>query len=90
MGPAQRHRELVAHLAPQGASLGKPQVVGVGGASSTDQTRLRCHEFEMGFVAVAARLADGEFALLDFCGTGVGLSRRRIGWLVIDGWLRGD
>jgi hypothetical protein len=31
MGSAQRHRELVAHLASHCAQLGEPQMVGVGG-----------------------------------------------------------
>jgi glycerol dehydrogenase-like iron-containing ADH family enzyme len=58
MGSAQRHRELVAHLSSHRAKLSEPQVVGVSGASPTDQTRLRCHEFEMSFVAMPTRLAD--------------------------------
>src|ERR1700730_2719273 len=58
MASAQRHRELVAYLASHCAGLREPQVVGVGGASSTDKTRLRRHEFEVGFVAMPTRLAD--------------------------------
>ena len=40
MASAQRHRELVAHLASHCAELGEPQMVGISGASSTNQTRL--------------------------------------------------
>src|SRR6266853_6820026 len=34
MASAQRHRELVAHLASHRAELGEPQMVGVGGLRS--------------------------------------------------------
>ena len=65
MGSAERDREFVTDLAPQRAGLGEPKMVGIGRASAADQTGLRGHEFEMGLVAMAARLADGEFAFLD-------------------------
>jgi hypothetical protein len=89
VGSAQRYRELVADLAPHGAGLSEPQMVRVSGASPAYKTGLRCHELEVSLVAMAARLADGEFALLDFCGTSVGLKRCRSRRVVI-GWLRGD
>jgi hypothetical protein len=69
MRSAKRHRELVADLTPHRAGLSEPQMVGVGGASAANQTRLRCHELEVDLVAMSARLADGEFAFLDFCRT---------------------
>jgi hypothetical protein len=58
MGSAQRYRELIADLSPHGAGLCEPQMVGVRGTSPANQTRLRRHEFEVGFVAMATRLAD--------------------------------
>ena len=77
MGSAQGHRELVAHLASHCVELSEPQVVGVGGASPTDQARLRCHEFEVSFVAMPARLPDRELGFLDLGGSGIGL---KSGW----------
>src|SRR5258708_30026169 len=88
MGSAQRHREFVAHLAPHRPELGEAQVVGVGGAPPANQTRLRCHEFEMILVALPTRLADREFAFVDFGGRGVGLNMRQSRWVVVDGRLR--
>ena len=82
MGSAQRYRELVADLAPHRAGLCEPQMVGVCGASAADQTRLRGHEYEVGLVAVATWLADGELAFLDFGGTGFGLERC-LSWRVV-------
>ena len=73
MNSAKGYRELVAHLASHRAELGEPQVVGVGGASSTDKTRLRCHEFEVRFLAMPTRLADRKLAFLDSRGSGTGL-----------------
>ena len=73
MNPAQGHRELVADLQPHRPRLGESKVVGVGGASAADQTRLRRHEFEMGFIAQPSRLAEGEVAFVDFGGSCVGL-----------------
>jgi hypothetical protein len=54
-------------------------MVGVGGASAADQTRVRRHKLEVGFVAVAARLADSEETFVNFCGSSVGLKRCRSG-----------
>jgi hypothetical protein len=45
-------------------------MVGVGGASRADQTGLRSHEFEVGFVAEPARLAERQDALVDLAGSG--------------------
>src|SRR5450755_2027287 len=81
MGPAERDRELVADLAPHCAGLGKPKMVGVSRASAANQTRLRCNKLEMAFIAMPTRLADREFAFLDFGGSSLGLKmcRRRHG-----------
>jgi hypothetical protein len=58
MDSAQRYGELIADLEPHRAGLGEPQMVGVGGASSTDQTGLRGNELEVGFVAKPTGLAN--------------------------------
>jgi hypothetical protein len=71
-------------IARRRAGLGESQKVGVSGASAADQTGLRRHEFEVGLVAMAARLTDGEFAFVDFGGTSVGFKmcrRRTAGFL---------
>ena len=73
MNSAQGHGELVAHLQPHRPRLGKSEVVGVGWASSADQTRLRRHEFEMGFITQSTWLAEGELALVDLGGSYIGL-----------------
>ena len=57
MGSAQRYRELIADLAAHRARLREFQMVGVGGTSRADQTRLRCHEFEVGFVTKPTRFS---------------------------------
>jgi transposase len=83
-----RHRDgsdrarwkLFAHLASHRAELGEPQVVGISGASPTEKARLRCHEFEVSFVAMPTRLAD-RFAFLNFGGRSIGPKMRR--------WRRG-
>ena len=88
VGPAQRDGKLVADLAPHGAGLGELQVVGISGAPCADQARLRSDEFEVGFVAQPARLADGEHALVYLAGSDVdGYQIRRF---VIDGRLCRD
>jgi hypothetical protein len=66
MSSAQRYCKFVADLAPHRAGLGKSKMVGVSGASTADQTRLRCHEIEVRFIAMAAWFTDGEFALWIF------------------------
>jgi len=40
MSATKRNRELVADLAAERRRLGKPQVVGIGGAAPAHQTRL--------------------------------------------------
>ena len=90
MGSAQRYGELVADFSPHRPGLGESQMMRVSGASPANETRLRCHELEMGLVTVPARLADGKLAFLDFAGTGAGLERGRIRRAIINDRLGGD
>jgi hypothetical protein len=53
---AQRDREFVAHLSPEGPRLGKPEMMGIGGFSTADEARLRGHELAMAFVTEATWL----------------------------------
>ena len=81
MDSAQRYSELVADLEPHCAGLGEPQMVGVGGASSTDQTGLRRNEPEVGFVAKSTGVADRKYTFVDLPGSvvvNVCRSRREI------------
>jgi hypothetical protein len=48
-------------------------MVRVSGASAADETWLRCHEFEMGFIAQSTRLAERKFAFIDLAGSCVDL-----------------
>ena len=73
MGSAEGYRELVAYLTSHCAELSEPEMVSVSGASPADKTRLRRHEFKVGFIAMAAGLADRKLAFFDFGGSGVGL-----------------
>jgi len=68
MRSAQRYGVFVTDLAPHCAGLCEPQMVGVSGTSSADQTGLRCYELEVGLVAEPAHLADREHALVDLAG----------------------
>jgi len=83
VGTAERHRELVADAAPQGPGLHESKVMGVRRLPPTNEARLRRHELQMGAIAVAARLAQREGALVDMPSNGVlhelrfGLRRRR-------------
>jgi hypothetical protein len=70
MRSAKRHGEFVADLSSYRPRLRKAEMVGVGGTSAANQTWMRCDEFEMALVAMPARLADREFALLDFARSG--------------------
>ena len=82
MNPAQRYRELVAHLEPHRPRLGESEMVGVSGASSADQAWQRGHEFEVGLVAQSTWLTERQLALIDLGGGCVGLlmlwSRRAV------------
>jgi hypothetical protein len=56
-------------LSPNCAGLGEPEMVGVGRASSADQTGLRGNELEVGFVAKPTGLADRKYTFVDLCGS---------------------
>ena len=90
MSSAQGYRELVAHLEPHRARLGESEMVSVSGASRANQTRLRCHEFEVSFIAQSTRLAERQLAFIDPGGSYVGFLLYRSRGVVIDRWLRGD
>jgi len=63
--PAQRHGELIAHLAPEGRKLRKPKMVSVRGLASADQAWLLGDESDMGLVPNAARLRQSKRTLVD-------------------------
>ena len=65
VGAAQRHRELIADPAAQGPWLHESEVMGVARLPPTEQAWLRCHELQMGAIAVAARFAQREGAFVD-------------------------
>ena len=65
MGTAERDGELVADFAAERFRLSEADVVSVGGEGATDKAWLRCDETEMILVAEAARLAEGQGALVD-------------------------
>jgi hypothetical protein len=90
MGSAQRYREFIADLESHCPRLSEAQMVGVSGASGADQTRLRCNELEMAFVAMPAWLADREHAFIDFGGGSVGSKMCRSRRIVRDGGFRRD
>src|SRR5580693_6420604 len=73
MRSAKRHGEFVPDLASQRAGLSEPQVVSIGRNSAAYQTGVRSDKPEVGLVAMSARLADQNLALLDFAGSRVGL-----------------
>ena len=63
--PAQRDDELVAGLLTECARLSEPEVVRIGGMSTTHETRLQYHEPEMLFVAIPTRLGKSKNAFVD-------------------------
>ena len=65
MGAAERDRKLVADLATHRTRLGNAKVVGIGRGGTAQQARLHCHEPQVVFVTNAARLTEGEGALVD-------------------------
>src|SRR5579862_3988510 len=65
VAPAQRDRELITDLAPEGRVLCKPQMVGIARLPATDQTRLLGHIPDVIAVSNSARLWEGEGALVD-------------------------
>jgi hypothetical protein len=62
---AERHRELVAHLATKRTRLCKPKVMCIRGLTPTDKAGLRGNELTMFFVADAPRLVDRKHAFVD-------------------------
>jgi hypothetical protein len=68
MGPAQRDRKLIADPTPQVAWLHEPQMMRVRRAPSADKAGLCRNEPQVLSVAVAARFAQGERALVDMPG----------------------
>ena len=62
---AERHRELVADLAPERRMLGKPEVMSVRRLAATDEAWLLANEFQMGPVTHPARLRNRESTLID-------------------------
>ena len=65
MHAAERHRELIAHLAAERARLREAQMMRVGGLAAADQAGLLGHEPQMLFVAIAFWLGQREDALVD-------------------------
>ena len=53
---ANRDGELVTDLAPKGARLPKPDVMGIGRAPAADEAWLCTHEVSMCFIAFSDRL----------------------------------
>ena len=70
MGAAQGNRELVADPAAQGPWLHESEVMGVARFPPAKQARLRCHECQVGTIAIAARLAQGKRAFVDMANNG--------------------
>src|SRR4051812_32048083 len=62
---AERHRELIAHLASKRPRLRKPKMVRIGRLTPTKETGLRGDELQVSLVAIAARLTDREHALVN-------------------------
>ena len=62
---AQRDRELVADLAPQGGVLRKPQMMSIRRLATTDETRLLGDVSNVVAVADPAWLRQGEGAFVD-------------------------
>ena len=63
--PAQRHGVFIADPAPQGARLGEPQMMSVGGSPPADQARLHRDKPKMRTVAVATWFAECECGFVD-------------------------
>ena len=74
MTTAQRHRELVADLAPERTRLRKTQMMRIGGRAATDQAGLLHHEAKVLTVAQPTWLGMVQFAFVD-------LRPVRLGWL---------
>ncbi len=59
MAAAERHGELIADLAAKRLMLSKPQMMGIGGRTAANQTRLLGHEPHVLTVAKPTRLGMG-------------------------------
>jgi hypothetical protein len=64
VGPAQRHREFVAHLAAERAGLREPEMMGVRGLPPTDEAGLQGDKLQMRLVAVTPRFANRQHAAI--------------------------
>jgi hypothetical protein len=62
---AERHRELVAYLAPERGMLGKAEVMSVRRLAATEEAWLLGNESHMSLVAHPARLRNRESTLID-------------------------
>jgi hypothetical protein len=70
MASAQRHGELIADLAAEGAVLREAQMMGICGPAPPNQTRLFGHEFNVLLVTKAARLGMHQLTLVDAVSSG--------------------
>ena len=65
VGPAQRDHEFVAALAPHRPGLRKAEMMRIRRVAATQQARLQRDKSKVGFVPMAADLAEPEHALVD-------------------------
>src|SRR6266550_8660313 len=65
MSAAQRDRELIAHLAAEGARLREANMMGIAGLAPAHEARLQANEVPMRLVAIAPRLTEREGAFVD-------------------------
>jgi hypothetical protein len=75
---AERHGELIADLAAEGAALGEAKVVWIAGHTAADQARLLGNEADVLPIAEAARFGERQDGLVDASGRRLlfGLSER--------------
>ena len=69
------HREFITRFEAQRARLHEAQMMGVRGATATDQTWLFRDEFEVSFVPDPTRFGEGQFTFVD----AIGLDRHGAG-----------
>lgn len=62
---AERYCELIANFKADGPRLSKPEVMGVGRLSSTDEAWLRCNKLEVCLITKTLGFSKGELALVD-------------------------
>src|SRR4051812_15202040 len=63
---AKRNGKFIAHLAAEGAGLGKPKMMRLSGIAATDSAGLRCNETQVVPIARPFGLGDRQGALVDF------------------------